>query len=75
MDFTITQKSRDLYLENEIFYFLQIKKSLITHEGLLYDKNSFAAEVTFKVCKIYLKKPNLTILTRLKSQNFPCQPW
>ena len=33
--FTKTQKSR--YLENKTF-FLQIKKSLITHQELLYDK-------------------------------------
>ena len=35
VDFTKTQKFR--YLENETF-FLQTKKSLITHEGLLYGK-------------------------------------
>ena len=35
VDFTETQKSQ--YLENETF-FLQIKNSLITHQGLLYDK-------------------------------------
>ena len=45
MDSTKTQNSR--YLKNETF-FLQIKKkSLITHQRLLYWKNSFVAEVTF----------------------------
>ena len=33
VDFTKVQKSR--YLKDETF-FLQIKKSLITHQGLLY---------------------------------------
>ena len=45
VDFTKTQKSK--YLQNESF-FLQIKKSLITHQGLNYGKNTFVAEVTFK---------------------------
>ena len=45
VDFTKIQRSR--YLENKTF-FLQIKKSLITHHGLLWAKNSFEAEVTFK---------------------------
>ena len=35
-DFTKTQKSQ--YLENEAFLFLQIKKLLITNQGLLYDR-------------------------------------
>ena len=35
-DFTKTQKSR--YLENELLFFLQIKNSLITHQGLLHNK-------------------------------------
>ena len=34
--FTKTQKSR--YLENETLFSLQIKKSLITHKGLLHSK-------------------------------------
>ena len=34
--FTKTQKSR--YLENKTLFFLQIKKSLITHQALLCDK-------------------------------------
>ena len=47
-DFTKTQKSR--YLKNKTFFFRQIKKSLITHQQLLYGKkNSFVAEVAFKV--------------------------
>ena len=45
VDFTKTQKSR--YLKNQTF-FLQIKNSLITDQGLLYDKNTFLAVVTFK---------------------------
>ena len=44
VNFTKTLKSR--YLKNETF-FLQIKKSLITHQRLLYGKNTFVAEVTF----------------------------
>ena len=35
VDFSKTQKSR--YLENETF-FLAVKNSLITHQGLLYDQ-------------------------------------
>ena len=35
-DFTKTQKSR--FVENKISCFLQIKKSLITYEGLLNGK-------------------------------------
>ena len=35
-DFTKTQKSR--YLKNKTFFFRQIKKSLITHQQLLYGK-------------------------------------
>ena len=34
VDFTKTQKSG--YLENETLFFLQIKKSLTAHQGLLY---------------------------------------
>ena len=36
VDFAKTQKSR--CLENETLFFIQIKKSLITHQGLLNDK-------------------------------------
>ena len=36
LDFTKTQKSR--YLENEILFLLEIKKSLIKHLGLFYCK-------------------------------------
>ena len=36
VDFTKTQKSR--YLENEKLFFIQIKKSLITYQRLLYGK-------------------------------------
>ena len=50
VNFTKTQKSR--YLENKIFFSSKKKKekeqkSLIAHQGLLYGKKSFVAEVTF----------------------------
>ena len=47
VNFTKTQKSR--YLENKIFFLQKKKKkkSLIAHQGLLYGKESFVAEVTF----------------------------
>ena len=46
VNFTKTQKSR--YLENKIFFLKKKKKkSLIAHQGLLYGKKSFVAEVTF----------------------------
>ena len=45
VNFTKTQKSG--YLENETLVFLQIKNSLITHQELLYGKNTFVIEVTF----------------------------
>ena len=40
VDFTRTQKSR--YLENEILFFLQVKK-FVTHQGLLYGKKYFCS--------------------------------
>ena len=49
VDFTKAQKSK--YPENETLLFLQIK--LITHQGLLYGKNSFTVEVTFKIGCFY----------------------
>ena len=52
VDLTKTQKSR--YLENETLFFLQVKKFLITRQGLLYTKNSLAAEVTFKLVPILM---------------------
>ena len=45
VDFTKTQKSK--YLQNKTVFF-QIKKSLITHQRILYGKNTFVVEVTFK---------------------------
>ena len=39
VDFTKTQKPS--FLRNETLFFLQIKKSLITHQGLLYGKKKF----------------------------------
>ena len=47
MYFTKTYKPR--YLENETLLFLQIKNLLIAHQGLIYGKNCFVAEVTFKL--------------------------
>ena len=44
VDFRKTLKSR--YFDDETLFFPQIKK--ITHQGLLLQKNSFVAEVTFK---------------------------
>ena len=45
VDVTTTEKSK--YLENKTF-FLQIRKSLITHQGAYFiSKNTFVAEVTF----------------------------
>ena len=47
VDFTKTQTSR--YLENEILFFLQIKKFInYTSRATLWQKNTFVAEVTFK---------------------------
>ena len=39
--FAKRQKSR--YLKNETLFFLQIKKSLITYQALLYDKEEFCS--------------------------------
>ena len=47
VDLTKTQKSRHLENKNIIF-FSNKKDSLITHQGLLYGKDSFVTEVTFK---------------------------
>ena len=62
VDFTKTQKSQ--YLETETLFFLQIKNSLITHQGLHYGKkNSFVAEVTFN----YLETKNLIQINETKT--------
>ena len=46
VNFTKTQKSK--YLENKIFFLQKkTKKTLIAHQGALYGKKSFVAEVTF----------------------------
>ena len=52
VDFTEIQKSR--YLENKAFFFFQIKK-LINYisKATLWQKNSFVAEVTFKLNALY----------------------
>ena len=44
VNFTKTQKSR--YFKNKTF-FLQKNKTLIVHQGLLYAKKRFAAEVIY----------------------------
>ena len=44
----LKKKQKSIYLENGTLFFLQIKKSLITHQGFFMAKNSFVAEVTFK---------------------------
>ena len=44
VNFTKTQKSR--YFKNKTF-FLQKNKTLIVHQGLLYAKKRFTAEVIF----------------------------
>ena len=64
-DFTKTQKSR--YLENEQNVFL--KKSAIIHQGPLYCKNSFIAELTFntKNRELNFKKHPLNTM--------PCLPF
>ena len=47
VDFTKAQKSR--YLKKETLFFLQIKKFInYTSRATFLQKNSFAAEVTFK---------------------------
>ena len=38
VDFTKTKKSK--YLQNETLFFLQIKETLIAHQGLLYGKKT-----------------------------------
>ena len=44
----ISQKRKNLDILGTKHFFFKQKNSLITHQELLYDKNSFAAEVTFK---------------------------
>ena len=45
VNFTKAHKFR--YLENKTLFLLQIKNSLITHQGLLYGKNIFLVELIF----------------------------
>ena len=57
MGFTKTQKSR--HLENITLFYLQIKKTLITHQGLRYGKKkTFAVVAIFKliIFSLYLKE-------------------
>ena len=46
MYFAKTQKSR--FVESETLLYFQIKKSLITHEGLLIAQNNFVPGLTLK---------------------------
>ena len=62
VNFTKTQKSR--HFKNKSF-FLQKKPTLIVHQGLLYAKKSFAAEVIFsRTHKIKKKKKKKKKLLR-----------
>ena len=47
LDFIKTQKSK--YLLNETLFFLQKKKLLITHQGLLYGEKYFCSEGNLKL--------------------------
>ena len=48
----ISQKQISRNLENKaLFFFFNWKDSLITYQGLLYEKKNFVAEVTFKSIK------------------------
>ena len=49
VDFTKTQKSKTSLEPNIMF--IEMNNSSITHHGVLYFKNSFAAELTFKKTK------------------------
>ena len=44
VNFTKAQKSR--YLQNKKLFLLQMKKFIMTHQGLLYDKKEFLEVVT-----------------------------
>ena len=53
VDFSKTQKFR--YLENETIFFLQIKKFInYTLRAALWQKNTFAVELTFKLNNNFL---------------------
>ena len=56
--FTESQKSKSL--ENETF-FLQIKKFIKMHQGLLYGKNSFLGNVRFQTFEHYFVSGVLSI--------------
>ena len=43
----LTKAHKCRYLENKTLFLLQIKNSLITHQGLLYGKNRFLVELIF----------------------------
>ena len=45
----ILQKQKSRYLVGKLLLFLQTK-IIVTHQGLLYCKNGFVSEVTFKDC-------------------------
>ena len=56
--FTESQKSKSL--ENETF-FLQIKKFINMHQGLLYGKNSFLGNARFQTFEHYFVSGVLSI--------------
>ena len=64
VDFTKSQKSR--YLENEKSFFLQIKKSLITHQGSLYCKKIVLFPFNYAV-------PSMKSNTSLLLQKWKCK--
>ena len=67
VDFTKIQKSR--YLRNKTLFFLQIKNSLITHQGYFIAKNSFVAEVTFKTMELVIAWFRVLLAINLTSEN------
>ena len=70
VDFLKTQKSK--FLENETLYFLQIKKFInYTSRAILWQKNTFVAEVTYKwyVCGSERWQVTKESVIRLKSND------
>ena len=48
--FVDSTKKKTIDLENGTLFFLQIKSSLILHEGFNMAKISFLAEAIYKIC-------------------------
>ena len=68
----LTKIPKSRYFARKNLFFLQIKKSLIKHNGYFMTKNSFAVEVTFNVNhskKIGFKNLRLKWLTNIKRRN------